>query len=509
MLLGVAFLAPPRLHAFLSARAGHSVTSAYVERVHLRAAGAGAIAFVIALATFLGVAPFAAAPGEAWPRPGLTASCLIAIGVFIRALLLGGPLHYDEAFTLSEFASRSPLFFLTRYTHSNNHVFHTLIVWLLHCVTGDRLWALRLPAFAAGVALLFVTYALARRWHDEPTACLAVALAVVATPLVEYSAQARGYTMLTLMFLLLFLVQDDRLRALCVAFGAWTIPTMLYAAAGWALWLAITQRAWRRIAFVALASAGLTFFLYLPILLVTGPESITSNGNTLSVPYAVLFTELPRTFLDMAREWSLAFTMPVAALLGLAALIAVWRRTASGVALASAGTAIVALLLLLRKVPFPRVWIFVLPLLLIAAASMITRALRIPAALLIFATLAFAANAVFVTSRDGYVEDPAMRDAARVAAVIRALPADARVLVTSPLDAPYAFLVPDSRIVQDRFDSDPAAVRAVMLAAPRRFAVVSNSAGGYDMLHALALPFTPMPVARFPHSTLLELLSGR
>jgi hypothetical protein len=507
MLCAVALTSPQRLHAFLSARAGHSVTLGYVERVHVRAVWAGAIAFAIFVCTWLGLPRLAAACRETWPPPGPVGATLIAIGAFIRALLLGGPPHYDEAFTLSEFASRSPLFFLTRYTHSNNHVFHTLAVWVVRCVAGDRLWALRLPAFAAGVALLFVVYVLGRRWHDEATACLGVALAAVASPLVEYSAQARGYTILTLTFLLLFAVNDDRLRALFTAVGAWTIPTMLYAAAGWALSLAVTQRAWRRIAFVTLTGGSFTFFLYLPILLITGPESITSNGNTLSVPYAVLFAELPRTFLDLASDWSLAFTLPIAVLLALAAIIAVVRRTPSGIALAASLAAIVVLLLVLRKVPFPRVWIFVLPLFLIAAASTITRTLQIPAPLLIVVTLVFATNAVRVTGREGYVEDPAMRDTSRVAAVIRALPAEARVLVTSPLDAPYAFFVPGPRIVQDRFDSDPAAVRSAMLAAPRRFAVVSTRAGGDAMLKALALPFRPIPVARFPHSILVELLS--
>ena len=132
--------------------------------------------------------------------------------------------------------------------------------------------------------------------------------------------------------------------------------------------------------------------------------------------------------------------------------------------------------------------------------------IRVPAALVVITTVVLAANAVRVTGRDTFVEDPAMRDAAALAKRIAELPPDARVLVTTPLDAPYAFYVP-ARIVQDRFDSDPAAVRAAMLAAPDRYAVLSDR--DQSKFRELALPFTPVPVARFPHSTLVALRSAR
>jgi hypothetical protein len=101
-----------------------------------------------------------------------------------------------------------------------------------------------------------------------------------------------------------------------------------------------------------------------------------------------------------------------------------------------------------------------------------------------------------------------MRDVPTVAATIRALPPESRVLVTSPLDAPFELYAP-GRIVQDRFDSDPAAVRAAILASPRRYLVASAQPHGLDDYRALHLPLAPIPVARFPHSTLFELRSVR
>ena len=497
-LFGIALLPQPTLHALLTRAANDAVTIDYVQRVQTRAWACAAIALTAAIGWWL-------VRHEAWrgdsvapalQSPSRVALGLMAIGIGARLAILNGPPHYDEAFTLAEYASRSPLFFLSRYTHSNNHVFHTLLAWL---VPGNELWALRLPAFLAGVGVLVATYFLARKWHGERVACVAVALAAVASPLVEYSAQARGYTMLTLAFLLLFLFDDPRLRALALALGAWTVPTMLYAATAWALWLIATRRAWRHVALVAFAGGSLAFVLYLPILIISGLDSIIANGTTLSVPYPVLFRELPQTFVDLARHWSYSFTAPVAVALAVVAAIATVRGNAS--ALASTLVACAVLLLVLRKVPFARVWIFVLPLVLIAAASVIGR-IRIPAVALSLITIVLAVQAVRVTARDGFVEDPAMRDAKAMAERIEQLPPNARVLVSTPLDSVYAFYVPE-RVVQARFDSDRAAVRTAMLAAPLRYAVISHRVGENPV--RTLLPFTPVPIARMKHSTLVEL----
>ena len=537
-----------RLHGFLTARAGHSVTATYAERVQTRSEVAATIVVLLAFTLWL-------SPLQRWPlREGMpetgeklarsnesggslaltpVAIILLAIGIVERALLLAKPIHYDEAFTVTEFASRSPLFFLARYTHANNHVFHSLLLWMIRLGAGNRLWALRLPAFCAGIGVLMVTYWLARRLGGETTALLALALAAVATPLVEYSAQARGYTIITLLFLLLYVVDDDRLRGVLMALGAWTIPTMIYAAAAWGFWAVITRREWHRLAMTAFIGGTLTFVFYLPILIVTGLDSIIANGNTLSVPYPVLARELPKTFVQMARDWNLAFSPVLAIVIAVAALVAVLRRRSAGTMLWTAALAILSMLIVTRKVPFPRIWIFVLPLYLIAAADSIAylfgrltacqtspwvirhsqpdgRKAGIANALcaaLITAAGLLAWKGVSMTEREDFLEDPALRDIPSLAASIRTLPPDARVLVTSPLDAPMAFSVPDRRLVQDRFDSDPASVRAAMAAVPLRYLVASTRQGGMQMYRQLALPYVLTPARRFPHATLFELRS--
>ena len=505
-LLIVALLSFDRLHAFLSAGSGHSVTAAYVGRFRMRALVCAVVALAIAVIAWIRELP----PRRRIdvPSPTPAAWIIIGIGAAVRVPLLFLPPRYDEAYTVNDLVRHGPAFFLLRYTAPNNHVFHTLLVWIVRVFAGDRMWALRLPAFAAGIAVLVATYALARRFSGETAALLATGLAAAASPLVEYSAQARGYTILTLVFLLLFLIDDELLAAIALAVGAFTIPTMIYAAASWALWAAITQRDWRRAVNVAAIGGALTLLLYFPIFVVSGVDTITSNGNTLSVPYRILIHALPETFVETARLWSLSYTMPLAILLALAAIIAIVRRTPAAMPLVCAIAAILVMLAVTRKVPFPRVWLFVMPLYLLAAVSTIAwpPIKRLEFAIItLTALLAF--NAWRVTDRYDSYEDPAMADAPAVADAIRALPAGARVLVTTPLDAPFLFYVPE-RIVQDRFDSDPAAVRAEVLRTKQMYFVASTRNDSFNpmaMYNQLRLPYELDVAKRFSHSILFEL----
>lgn len=504
-LFAVGLLGFDRLHAFLSAGAGHSVTAGYVETFRMRAILCAAVALAIAVAAWIRKLPPHRPTAIEMPPP--LAWIIVAIGAAARIPLLLVPPRYDEAFTVTELVRHGPAFFLMRYTAANNHVFHTLLVWIVRAAAGERIWALRLPAFAAGIGVLVATYVLARRLSDETVALLATGLAAAASPLVEYSAQARGYTIVTLAFLLLFILEDEILAGIVLAIGAWTIPTMIYAVAAWALWTVVTQRAWRRIIGVMAIGGALTFLLYLPILVVSGLDTITANGNTLSVPYRVLVQALPPTFVEMAHLWSLSFPLPLAILLAVAAAIAAIRRVPEALPLTCAAVAIATMLIITRKVPFSRVWIFVMPLYLIAAASPagFWRQKRFAAVAAVAVTALLSFNAWRVTGRDDFYEDPALGDAPAIAQRIRALPLDARVLVTTPLDAPFLFYAPE-RIIQDRFDSDPAEVRAEVLRTPHMYFVASTRArepmAMYDKLH---LPYTLEVVDRFPHAILFAL----
>ena len=489
-----------------------TVNLPYVETVQLRALWCGT-----ALLLIVGVRRLCRrfldqpdAPTPATPAFADLPIAILLIAAAARLALIARPLRYDEAFTLSEFASRSPLFFLSSYTHANNHVLHTLLVWLM---PGSAVPLLRLPALLAGIAVIAATYLLARQLHDRATAILAAALAAGATPLVEYSAQARGYTILTLCVLGLYLVTPRlerrwRTAALLIALGGWTMPPMIYACAAWAAWVVATRRPvpWRGLVASAAAGAALAFLLYVPILVISGPASIIANGNVLPVSFAVLVRELPRSIAETWRQWHLSFTAAGGIVLGALAIATIVRergRNAFAIALA----AVLLLTIVMRRVPFPRIWIFLVPLYLIAAANALATVTRRRATLAIGVSIALLASlgAIHATSRRSFFEDPAMRDAPAVAAWIRAnVPPDAQVLVTSPLDAPFAFYLRGRPLVRHRFDSDPAQVKA-SFTAPRRFFIASRRPGGLDEYRALGIAGRLQPVRSFEHAIVYEI----
>ena len=501
-LLGVALV--PDLHAFLSRGAGHSVTWGYVSDFRQRAIVCGIVTLLIAFAAWrfrLECGNASCRSHSARAATGVAALQMI-IGAAIRIAFLPLPPRYDEAFTVTEFVMRSPANFLIHYRFANNHVFHTLLAWLVRVITGPQMWAMRLPAFGAGLGVLAATYALARRLKDEKTALVATALAAVASPLVEYSAQARGYTLVTLAFLLMFLFASELLAAIALALGAWTVPTMIYAAGAWAL----AQKSWRRAVTVGVAGAAMAFLLYAPMIVTSGVATFTESGITRPVGLPQFPRALGTMLADLWTSWNVSFPLPVAIVIALAALVAILRRTPAAMPLLMAIAAIAPMMIVLRRVPYARVFLFVLPLYLIAAASALADVMpdRFRQVILVVATLLLGWNTIRSIHRWSFYEDPAMGDVPAIAKWIRALPPDARVLVSTPLDAPYR-LYAGARIIEDRFDSDPAAVRAAIVAAPRRYFVASTSAYGMEKFDALHLPYEARAIARYPHSVVFEL----
>jgi hypothetical protein len=240
---------------------------------------------------------------RAWSdtSPAHRVALLLVLGAGIGSrlwLLFGWPMRYDEAFTFLNYA-RDPLMLgLTRYDMPNNHLFHTFLVHVAYRLVGDAPWALRLPAFLAGVLVMPATYLAVRALYGRDAALGAMALVATAMAGIEISTYARGYSTVTLLFLILVclgagLRRADRaagwgLFAVLGALALYTVPTGLYAVATVAAWLLL--EAWtgdltvppRR--FVAClvgalaAVAALTAMLYAPILIRTDLSTLLATN---------------------------------------------------------------------------------------------------------------------------------------------------------------------------------------------------------------------------------------
>ncbi len=93
---------------------------------------------------------------------------IMALAVMYRLEHLYSPLRHDEAYTYVAFG-RSLFAALTDYHLPNNHVFHSILVYFSTRLFGLAPWAVRLPAFAAGVLIIPAVYGLGRRLYDRWT----------------------------------------------------------------------------------------------------------------------------------------------------------------------------------------------------------------------------------------------------------------------------------------------------------------------------------------------------
>jgi len=290
---------------------------------------------------------------------------LTLVAALLRIPLLTRPMGADESASFLYYASHPLPVSLTIYGSPNNHILHSVLMRLSFLLFGREEWALRLPAFLAGVALVPLTY-LAARALSERGALIAAAFSAAAPVLIDYSTDARGYTLLCC-FVLLCTVAMARSQvvpfAISAALGFYTIPVMLYP-----FILLVIAFGVRRLA-AAFKAVGLTIvltiLLYLPAVIVSGMSMLTSNPYVRPVPN---FLHNVPAYLNEVRI-HLFVGIPLAVQIGLAIGFAIALRQRTMATLWIGIFAVLALVAAQRVLPFPRVWLPFLILLFITAAA--------------------------------------------------------------------------------------------------------------------------------------------
>jgi len=319
-------------------------------------------------------------------------AALVCLAALLRIPLLSQPMRYDEAYTVTTYASRPLYVGLSLYTQPNNHLFHTFFVHIAYVLFGNFPWALRMPAFFAGLLLVPATYIAARSLYRTESAILAAALTATSSVLIEYSTNSRGYSLLCLCFTMLIPIAAYVIRnrgwtpwllfSIFATLGFYTIPIMLYPVGGVAAWMLLSAAAGDakspgRIVsglFVAgLLTAVLTTALYSPVFAVSGPASVFANSTVRPLPTRVFLGDLPLSFVSTWRYWNRA--LPLLLIITLAAgfgisLIYHIRCSRFRIPLTLALVIwVVPVLFIQRVVPFERVWTFALPVYFIASAA--------------------------------------------------------------------------------------------------------------------------------------------
>ena len=326
--------------------------------------------------------------GDAFPLIVLV--LITVLGIFFRYAFLWKPMGHDETYTFMAFASRGLRYVITDYHLPNNHVFHTVLVNLAYQLFGDSPAAIRLPAFLAGIMLIPATYIVARLFYRTMIALLSASIVASLPILIGYSTVARGYTMLALFTLIIISLaafnKDHKnmigwfLFAIFAAFGLYTLPTMVYPFGMVITWLLISgilndvskdyggHYFHYLIVFsmlVMLAAA----ILYSPIIVNSGIGSLINNDVVETLSWADFTQSVPVRIKNTWAEWN----REVPGYISLFAIFCLgvsffYPKTPQNrrVPLAVAGLIWIGTALVVQRVaPWPRIWLFLLPLFII------------------------------------------------------------------------------------------------------------------------------------------------
>ena len=316
------------------------------------------------------------------PRPHqIFLIALFSAGIVVRMSFLFQPIRHDEAFTFTNYASKPLVLALSNYSFPNNHLFHTFLVHISFLCFGNHEWALRLPAFTAGILFLPVAYLTIRQFYNGQVALVSLALVSTASPLIEYSTNARGYMFICLFFFLLLSMaihlnkQSDKTIWICFsligALGLYTIPTMVYPLAIVYVWFFASilrtpdfRPNLRRLLKSGMAMGLLTGLFYTPVFLGSGTGALFGNRFVRGAPTWFSFSSgLMDSCTELWQQWTSDYPLALTVFLIVCLAVGCLRfshRTPTSFLIALP----VCLLLITvqRVIPPERTWLFLLPL---------------------------------------------------------------------------------------------------------------------------------------------------
>ncbi|MBS1547268.1 MAG: glycosyltransferase family 39 protein [Bacteroidetes bacterium] len=302
---------------------------------------------------------------------------VVALGAVLRVLRLNGPVTYDEALTYVHYADRSFGFLFSDLGIAGNHILYTALARASTLIFGAHAWALRLPAFLAGMLVLPLFYSFSRAVFNRHIAVIVLCLVSVGGPFVEYSALARGYS-LSWLFLVCGLlaarhfVKTDNtwsavLLALACSLGMLATPDMIYPALMCIAWAALMvvmrYRSTARMRLMKLAAASmmalvLCFLMYLPVIIRHSLDQLLNPPSEVENTWAhFMDTHQDRVF-DVWAYFSDSASTFLAFAGAVAVIYAAYTSLKYRLLVFAFLFTAVPLVLLMRVVAPPAVWIY-------------------------------------------------------------------------------------------------------------------------------------------------------
>ncbi len=303
---------------------------------------------------------------------------LMILALLVRLSLLNQSLKYDETGSFLYYAARPFVVIASYYVTPNNHILHTILMRCSYLIFGSEPWAIRLPAYIFGVLCIPAAYAVARRISTRRAALLTAGLVASSSLLIEFSVNARGYTLMVFLFLcVLFLasyLQKNSstfvwaLLALCAALGFYTVPVMAYPFGIAVCWLFLSiimqhdrvQRFHRlKEMFTALFVTGLlTAIFYMPVFIVSGWNAMTANRVVLPLSWSSLIKLWPNTAISLWQQLNRDIPPVLQILFVASVIICILFYKKINLLLIPAMVIPIPLLLIQKVAPSLRVWIF-------------------------------------------------------------------------------------------------------------------------------------------------------
>ncbi|MDH7499465.1 MAG: glycosyltransferase family 39 protein [candidate division NC10 bacterium] len=316
-----------------------------------------------------------------------------AVGLGIRGYFLAWPMRYDESETFLKFVNRGFLD-LFYYPRPNNHVLHTLLVKLSTLLWGAHPVSIRFPALLSGMASLLLTFCLCRKLREERSGLLAITAMAVIPCMVFFSANARGYSLLVFLTLTLALMAAHVAEkpslpgcgaaSFIAALGMMTVPSMLFAVAGIYLWVACLFICKRRTLVTTLRqfvipctlmTLAFTLLLYTPSIVASGGlRPIVANRHLRSLHWQAflhrIYPHLREVFSFLSSDLP-PLVVVIGLVLLLVGVLGAIRGRNGGLAwlLPSMFLGAVIVFLLKHSIPPARIWIYLMPFLLVLADS--------------------------------------------------------------------------------------------------------------------------------------------
>ena len=263
---------------------------------------------------------------------------VLVVGIVLRILRMNEAVTYDEALTYVHYAGRSFGFLFSDYLFTSNQILYSALARFTTLIFGVHAWSLRLPALVAGILVMPLCYAFARAVFNRHIAVILLCLVAVSGPLVEYSAMARGYSLVWLFTIAALLaarhfVKSENLvsaflMAVFCALGMWATPDMIYPALmaySWSLFMLVAnyQSTIRRRMFKLIGSGilacGLVFLLYAPVVVVHSLDQLLHHPSA----EVNTWTSFVNTQQDRAFDLWAYFTGTASTLLAFAGVIGV------------------------------------------------------------------------------------------------------------------------------------------------------------------------------------------